>query len=78
LPPAIKTVTLFVTISRRSQAIFSVRATNYNAEHILVDFAVTACDEVELERLTGALLGVVEETVQPEGVSLWLRSTTDH
>ena len=38
----------------------------------LAQFAAAARDEVDMERLTRALLGVVEETMQPERVSLWL------
>jgi hypothetical protein len=30
-------------------------------------------DETDLERLTGELLRVVDETMQPEFVGLWLR-----
>jgi hypothetical protein len=32
-------------------------------------------DEVELSRLTEHLTEVVDETLQPETVSLWLRAT---
>jgi hypothetical protein len=49
--------------------------TKYNAEQALAQFAATARDEVDMDKLTTALLGVVEETMQPEGVSLWLRQT---
>jgi hypothetical protein len=44
----------------------------YDAEQALAQFAAAARDEVDMERLTLALLGVVEETMQPEQVSLWL------
>lgn len=44
----------------------------YNAEQALAQFAATARDEVDMDKLTRALLGVVEETMQPEKVSLWL------
>jgi uncharacterized membrane-anchored protein YjiN (DUF445 family) len=43
----------------------------YNAEQTLARFAATARDEVDIDKLTDALLGVVEETMQPEQVSLW-------
>ncbi len=45
----------------------------YNAEQALAQFAAVTRDEVDMDRLTAALLRVVEETVQPEQVSLWLR-----
>ncbi|MDX1614253.1 MAG: hypothetical protein R3300_08075 [Candidatus Promineifilaceae bacterium] len=49
----------------------------YDAEQALATFAATARDEVDLERLTGALLAVVEETMQPERVTLWLDPERD-
>jgi hypothetical protein len=47
----------------------------YDAEQALAQFAATARDEVALDKLTLALLGVVEETVQPERVIMWLQPT---
>lgn len=44
----------------------------YDAEKALAQFTATARDEVDMENLTRALLGVVEETMQPEQASLWL------
>lgn len=44
----------------------------YNAEQTLAKFAATARDEVDMEKLTTALLVVVEETMQPEKVSIWV------
>jgi len=47
----------------------------YDAEQALVQFAANARDEVDMDKLTDALLGLVEETMQPKKVSLWrLRS----
>jgi hypothetical protein len=46
----------------------------YNAEQALSQFAGAARDEVDMEKLTTALLRVVEETMQPEQTSLWLAS----
>lgn len=48
----------------------------YNAARTLAVFGKVARDEVELSSLTGKLVGVVEETMQPEHISLWLRPTT--
>ena len=45
----------------------------YDAEQTLAQFAEVARDEVDMENLTAALLGVVEESVQPESVSVWLQ-----
>ena len=47
----------------------------YDAARILTAFSIHQCDEVDLDTLTGNLLTVVEETMQPTRVSLWLRPT---
>jgi len=47
----------------------------YNAAQTLADFAAAARDETDLDALTGRLTGVVQETMEPEGVSVWLRQT---
>ena len=44
----------------------------YDAEKAYSKFVFTARDEIDIERLTEVLLGVVDETMQPEHVSLWL------
>jgi hypothetical protein len=48
----------------------------YNADQALSRFMDTARNEVELEKLSEAMLGVVKETMQPEQVSLWLKERT--
>jgi hypothetical protein len=49
----------------------------YNAEQALDQFASTARDEVDLSNLTAALIGVVEKTIQPEHVAIWLMESQD-
>ena len=45
----------------------------YDAARALAAFSGTLQDEVDLEDVSQALLGLVEETVQPTRTSLWLR-----
>ena len=42
-------------------------------QHHLAEFAATCRDETGLEKLTARLVEVVEETMQPESVGLWLK-----
>ena len=44
----------------------------YDAEQTLARFAEVARDEVDVEKLTAVLLSVVDETVQPEHIELWI------
>ncbi len=66
---------LFQPFRRRIQAFIDRRfyRRKYDAAQVLAAFAATARDEVDLDRLTNELVGVIEETLQPEHVSLWLR-----
>lgn len=45
----------------------------YNSQQTLAAFNARLRDEVDIERVTELLLAVVEETIQPEHVSVWLR-----
>ncbi|MEZ4767866.1 MAG: hypothetical protein R2844_05505 [Caldilineales bacterium] len=40
---------------------------------MLAQFALTARDETDLDALTAELVRVVQETMQPERVGIWLR-----
>lgn len=44
----------------------------YDAQRALSSFASAARDEVDMDNLTAELLKVVDESLQPERVSLWL------
>ena len=45
----------------------------YDAQQVLARFALVARDETEMNRLTAELARVVQETMQPEQVSVWLK-----
>ena len=49
----------------------------YDAEQTLAQFALIARDEVDMDKLSAALLGVVEDTMQPGHISLWLAARDD-
>ena len=48
----------------------------YDAQKVLAQFAVTARDETDLDKLTQGLIAVVDETIRPERVSVWLQEAT--
>lgn len=68
---------LFAPLRRRIQSLIDKRfyRHKYDAAKVLAAFGATARDETDLERLTGDLLRVVDETMRPEFVGLWLRDT---
>jgi hypothetical protein len=70
---------LFNPLRRRIQNLIDKRfyRRKYDAAKVLAAFGATARDETDLEQLTTEMLRVVDETVQPEFVGLWLREAGD-
>ena len=70
---------LFNPVRRRVQEAVDRRffRQKYDAEQVLARFAATARDETDLDALTAELLRVIQETMQPASVSVWLKPTTD-
>jgi hypothetical protein len=68
---------LFQPLRRRLQALIDRRfyRSKYDAARTVAAFSKTLSNEVNLNQLREDLLAVVQETMQPSHVSLWLRNT---
>jgi hypothetical protein len=65
---------LFNPLRQRVQAVVDRRfyRKKYDAEQVLDSFSARTRDEVDLDRLSAALVRSVDETVQPEKAGLWI------
>ncbi|HXZ05402.1 MAG TPA: hypothetical protein VEH81_11240 [Ktedonobacteraceae bacterium] len=66
---------LFTPLRRRLQALIDRRfyRSKYDAARTIAEFSITLSNEVDLNQLRKDLIAVVQETMQPSHVSLWLR-----
>jgi hypothetical protein len=70
---------LFNPVRRRVQDFIDRRfyRKKYDAAKVIAEFGGTCRDETDLDKLTARLVEVVNETMQPAQVSLWLKPMAD-
>jgi hypothetical protein len=77
MPTLLAIVVLFSPLRRRIQNLIDRRfyQRKYDITKVLAAFGTRVHDETDLDRLTGELLRVLDTTMQPQFVGLWLRDT---
>lgn len=68
---------LFFPLRNRVQEFIDKRffRKKYDAQKVLAEFAATCRDETDLDKLVVRLAEVIDETLQPEKVSVWIKPT---
>jgi hypothetical protein len=71
---------LFQPLRRRLQVAIDRRfyRSKYDTERTLEEFGATLRSVTDLDHLQAHLINVIEETMHPEHVSLWLRPGKEH
>ena len=66
---------LFNPLRRRVQDFIDRRfyRQKYNAEQVIAQFNATVRDEVDIDHLTTTLIHVIQTTMQPESLSIWIK-----
>ena len=70
---------LFTPLRRRIQNDIDRRffRKKYNAEKTLADFSASLRQEVDLKEMNEQLITVVEESVQPEKIVVWMKTSSN-
>ena len=55
----------------------AIQSQKYDARRVLQKFGETVRDETDLENLTNELVNVIQETMQPKSVNVWLLKSKD-
>jgi hypothetical protein len=67
---------LFTPLRRRVQRVIDRRffRHKYDAQQVLAQFATTAREEADVDRLTANVIRILEDTMHPTKITVWLRS----